>query len=148
MSGDPKAMSQTVQDAEALKRALGGSLAYDAMQTTSGGPEYAASMRKLEQGTDALRSGLLGFLTGGAVDGKVTAGSPPSLDPVTSPEALGQRVRQAREALGMTQAAFADAAGVGRRFVSELENGKATLELGKVMAVCAAAGLDLLVRSR
>jgi y4mF family transcriptional regulator len=150
MNDDPKikATSQTAQDAEALKRAMGGSLAYDAMQTTPGGAEYAEAMRRLEQGTDALSSGLLGFLTGRAVDGTVTAGSLPSLEPVTSPQALGQRVREAREALGMTQAAFADAAGVGRRFVSELENGKATLELGKVMAVCAAAGLDLLVRSR
>ncbi len=68
--------------------------------------------------------------------------------PIRSPEALGQMVRQAREAMGLTQMAFADAAGVGRRFVSELENGKPTLELGKVMAVCAAAGLDLLAAPR
>ncbi len=68
--------------------------------------------------------------------------------PIKSPEALGQMVRQAREAMGLTQTAFADAAGVGRRFVSELENGKPTLELGKVMAVCAAAGLDLLAAPR
>lgn len=68
--------------------------------------------------------------------------------PIKSPEALGQMVRQAREAMGLTQTAFADAAGVGRRFVSELENGKPTLELGKVMAVCAAAGMDLFVAPR
>ena len=71
-----------------------------------------------------------------------------ALRPIKSPEALGRMVRQAREGMGLTQAAFADAAGVGRRFVSELENGKATLELGKVMAVCAAAGLDLMAAPR
>ncbi|PVM90339.1 hypothetical protein DDF67_10270 [Caulobacter endophyticus] len=50
--------------------------------------------------------------------------------------------------MNLTQTEFADMAGVGRRFVSELENGKATLELGKVMAACAAAGIDLLAAQR
>lgn len=67
---------------------------------------------------------------------------------VGTPAELGRLIRQAREAMDLTQAQFADMAGVGRRFVSELENGKATLELGKVMAACAAAGLDLLAVTR
>jgi HTH-type transcriptional regulator/antitoxin HipB len=44
--------------------------------------------------------------------------------------------------------AFADLVGVGRRFISELENGKATLELGKVLQVASATGIDLLARRR
>jgi len=67
---------------------------------------------------------------------------------IKTPEALGLLVRQARETMKLSQTAFADVAGVGRRFVSELENGKPTLELGKVMAVCSAAGLDLMAAFR
>jgi len=39
-------------------------------------------------------------------------------------------------------------AGVGRRFVSELENGKETLEIGRVLKVCQALGIDLVARKR
>jgi len=88
----------------------------------------------------------------------VTISAPPPAPPrpsaprastsVSTPADLGRMVRQAREAMSLTQAEFADMAGVGRRFVSELENGKATLELGKVMAACAAAGLGLLAGPR
>lgn len=56
---------------------------------------------------------------------------------------LGFLVRNARESMGMNQQRFADLCGVGRRFISELENGKNTLELGKVIEVCSAAGIDL-----
>lgn len=61
---------------------------------------------------------------------------------------LGQMVRCAREARGLSQQAFADLAGVGRRFISELENGKATLEFGKVLKAARAAGIALLARDR
>lgn len=57
---------------------------------------------------------------------------------------LGVLVRQARETLGQSQAVFASGAGVGRRFLSELEAGKPTLEIGKVLAVCRAAGVLVL----
>lgn len=67
---------------------------------------------------------------------------------IASPEDLGLLVRRAREKRGLSQQRFADLAGVGRRFVSELENGKATLELGKVLKVAHAVGLSLVARSR
>lgn len=59
---------------------------------------------------------------------------------------IGDRVRAARRAMGMTQQRFADMAGVGRRFLIELEHGKASLEIGKVLAVCQAAGVELSFR--
>jgi y4mF family transcriptional regulator len=68
-------------------------------------------------------------------------------DPLTLPT-LGQLVRSTREASGKSQADFAALCGVGRRFLSELENGKPTLEIGKVMQVLAAAGIDLTARKR
>lgn len=45
---------------------------------------------------------------------------------------LGQLVRQRRRANGMSQEELALLAGVGRRFVSELERGKAGVRLEKV----------------
>ena len=61
---------------------------------------------------------------------------------------LGELVRARRKSRKQTQQKFADMAGVGRRFVSELENGKGTLEINKVLKVLAAAGIDLLAQER
>lgn len=61
---------------------------------------------------------------------------------------LGQLVREARERRKLSQQAFADLVGVGRRFISELENGKPTLEIGKVLQVVAATGISVLARRR
>jgi y4mF family transcriptional regulator len=63
--------------------------------------------------------------------------------PITSTLDIGQRVREVRRGMGMTQQRFADMAGVGRRFLIELEKGKASLEIGRVLAVCQAAGITL-----
>lgn len=73
---------------------------------------------------------------------------PTPANTVASARDIGLLVRAAREAQNMTQQRFADLAGVGRRFVSELENGKATLEFDKVLQVAAAAGVDLMARKR
>ncbi|WP_293409962.1 helix-turn-helix transcriptional regulator [Neorhizobium sp. SHOUNA12A] len=61
---------------------------------------------------------------------------------MNTPEDLGRMVRHAREERRLTQQAFADLAGVGRRFISELENGKTTLEFDKVLKVARAAGIS------
>lgn len=57
-------------------------------------------------------------------------------------------VRTARTGMNLNQQSFADLAGVGRRFVSELEAGKPTLEFDRVLKVCAAAGIDLSATAR
>nr|WP_318036956.1 helix-turn-helix transcriptional regulator [Mesorhizobium sp. AR02] len=67
---------------------------------------------------------------------------------MASPADLGRLVRKVREGRGLSQQEFADLAGVGRRFLSELENGKPTLELGKVLKVANAAGISLFARER
>ncbi|MGZ8297812.1 MAG: helix-turn-helix transcriptional regulator [Allosphingosinicella sp.] len=61
---------------------------------------------------------------------------------------LGSIIRSARKALALNQQEFADLAGVGRRFVSELESGKPSLEFDKVLRCCAAAGIDILAAPR
>ena len=56
---------------------------------------------------------------------------------------LGAAVRAARKTQGLRQEELAGVAGVGTRFVIELEAGKPTIQLGKAMAVLAALGLML-----
>lgn len=63
-----------------------------------------------------------------------------------TPSEIGAAVRRARKAMGLRQDEFAAAAGVGLRFVVELEGGKPTIQLGRTLAVLAAAGLDLQLR--
>lgn len=76
------------------------------------------------------------------------AAGPKPETPIDSCKNLGDLVRTARTAKDLSQQELADMAGVGRRFVSELENGKETLEIGRVLKVCRALGVDLVARKR
>lgn len=60
-----------------------------------------------------------------------------------SPSALGAAVRETRHARGLTQAELARLAGVGRRFIVDLESGHARAELGKTLQVMRTLGLSL-----
>ncbi len=53
---------------------------------------------------------------------------------------VGGFVRQRRLSAGLTQQQLGELAGVGKRFVVELEGGKATLRLDKVNLVLAVFG--------
>lgn len=57
-----------------------------------------------------------------------------------TPEEIGRIVRETRRAQRLRQDQLAGAAGVGVRFLVELEGGKATAQLGKALAVLAALG--------
>ncbi len=61
---------------------------------------------------------------------------------------IGLAVRTKRLAIGMRQSELAGLSGVGPRFLSELENGKATAEIGKVLRVILRVGLDLTLEPR
>ena len=61
---------------------------------------------------------------------------------------IGKLVKRARKSMKLTQSDFAAHAGVGRRFVSELEGGKPTLEFDKVIACAIAAGIDVSAKKR
>ena len=67
---------------------------------------------------------------------------------VRDPQGLGRWVRQVRKAKGLTQAELAGVAGVGVRFLSEMERGKASSHLGKVMRVLHRLGCRLRVEVR
>jgi y4mF family transcriptional regulator len=58
---------------------------------------------------------------------------------------LGQVVRHERKAQGLRQAELAAAAGVGIRFIVDLEAGKPTLQLEKALHVLATLGCDVTI---
>lgn len=60
-----------------------------------------------------------------------------------TPAQLGQFVRRTRRAQRLRQDQLAGAAGVGVRFLVELEAGKATAQLGKALSVLEALGCTL-----
>jgi HTH-type transcriptional regulator / antitoxin HipB len=62
---------------------------------------------------------------------------------VDTPADLGKAVRAARHELGLTQDDLALASGTGRRFIVNLESGKATVRLDAVLAVLEALGLRI-----
>jgi y4mF family transcriptional regulator len=62
---------------------------------------------------------------------------------IASADELGAAVRQARKARDLRLEDLALAAGVGPRFLSELERGKPTVRLDAVLRVVAALGLRL-----
>jgi len=57
-----------------------------------------------------------------------------------TPGEVGKIVRETRRAAGLTQQQLAGAAGVGVRFLIELEAGKPTVQVGKTLAVLAVLG--------
>lgn len=56
---------------------------------------------------------------------------------------LSDIVRRARRRQGLTQAGLAHAAGTGRRFVSDVEAGKPTVEFERLMKLCRSLGIRL-----
>jgi predicted transcriptional regulator len=54
---------------------------------------------------------------------------------------LGALIRARRESMNLRLDDLASAAGVGRRFLYELETGKPSCQLGRALAVAAAVGL-------
>jgi len=63
-------------------------------------------------------------------------------------QSLGDAVRQHRKLQGATQVEFASLCGVGVRFISDLENGKPTIQMGKVLQVLNSLGLELALKPR
>lgn len=64
-----------------------------------------------------------------------------------TPEELGRIVKKERKAMGLTQADLALTSGTGMRFISDLENGKPTCQIGKTLTVLRTLGLRLTLSS-
>lgn len=67
------------------------------------------------------------------------------MSPIRSPKELGSHLRSARKALLLTQPQLALAAGVGVRFIVDLEAGKPTVQLENILRVIDALGGSLKV---
>ncbi|MFO0375380.1 MAG: helix-turn-helix transcriptional regulator [Alphaproteobacteria bacterium] len=62
---------------------------------------------------------------------------------VTTTLILGQALRKARKRQGLSQEDLVGLSGVGRRFISDLENGKETCHIGKVIHVLGSVGIAI-----
>jgi HTH-type transcriptional regulator / antitoxin HipB len=60
-----------------------------------------------------------------------------------TPQQIGQLVKKARKTLGVTQKDLALTSGTGLRFIIELEHGKVTCQIGKVLTVLHTLGISL-----
>jgi HTH-type transcriptional regulator/antitoxin HipB len=67
---------------------------------------------------------------------------------IHGPGALAALIRSRREALGLSQQAVADAIGVSRKFIVDLEHGKPSAEIGLALRAVAAVGIDIIARVR
>jgi y4mF family transcriptional regulator len=67
--------------------------------------------------------------------------------PAISSAEFGNTVRAARKSAGLRQDELAGAAGVGVRFIVDLEAGKATAQLGKALQVLEALGCTFEIKS-
>ena len=56
---------------------------------------------------------------------------------------FGKAVKDRRKELGYTQKDLSEITGISASFLSDLENGKATVELGKVLMVVSLLGLNI-----
>lgn len=61
------------------------------------------------------------------------------------PDKIGQTIKQARKKQNFTQAEAAGYLDVGPRFLSDLENGKPTVQLGKAIAVIEGLGFEVML---
>lgn len=59
-----------------------------------------------------------------------------------TPEKIGRIVRTTRKQLRATQAALALTSGTGLRFIIDLEKGKPTCQIGKVLTVLQTLGIE------
>ncbi|WP_415014507.1 helix-turn-helix transcriptional regulator [Brevundimonas sp.] len=158
----PPSMAEAQTASRAMKEAAAASLpALESVRATD--PTALTEAARTAQAVQppvlkALKTALphLEPLRAAQINAQAVLDALPSDPPVASPAQrsvaavgdLGSMVRARRTALGLTQQDLADAAGTGRRFVSELEAGKATVELGKALQVCRSLGLDLSVAAR
>lgn len=72
----------------------------------------------------------------------------PNGNTINTMQDIGNLVRDKRKQEGLTQTELAELSLVGTRFLSELENGKPTLQFDKVLQVLNNLGFELSVKSR
>ncbi|MDY5596577.1 MAG: helix-turn-helix transcriptional regulator [Kiritimatiellia bacterium] len=58
---------------------------------------------------------------------------------------IGQKIKITRKRQGLTQPTLAMVAGTGLRFIVDLEAGKNTCQIGKVLQVLSALGMNIAI---
>lgn len=61
---------------------------------------------------------------------------------------LGKRIKERRKQLNYTQRFLSEVTGLSISFISDLEHGKETSEIGKILFLINTLGMDLFVESR
>ena len=61
---------------------------------------------------------------------------------------FGTLIRQARKEQGLTQTDLAEWCGVGINFVSDVERGKPTVEMGRALRLAQMLGIDVVAQRR
>ena len=67
---------------------------------------------------------------------------------ITSTEELGKYIKDKRKKQSYTQKEISDYTGYSASFISQLENGKSSVEFGKALHLANMLGLDLFVEER
>jgi len=67
---------------------------------------------------------------------------------IQSTAELGQLARERRQQMALTQLDVAGLSNTGNRFIVELEQGKPTLQLQKVLDVLNLLGLEVVIRAK
>ena len=62
-----------------------------------------------------------------------------------TPQSIGEIVKKTRKQLGATQKDLSLTSGIGLRFIIELEQGKPTCQIGKVLTVLQTLGIKLVL---
>ena len=61
---------------------------------------------------------------------------------------FGQEIKKRRKELGYTQSDLSEITGLSASFLSNLENGKETIEMGKALRITQLLGMDLHLNKR
>ena len=67
---------------------------------------------------------------------------------LVSTKDIGLLIKTTRKAQGVTQGQLAGVANTGIRFISDLENGKPTIQVNKLLNVLSALGLGMYIFSK
>lgn len=67
---------------------------------------------------------------------------------VSNVVSFGKILRERRKKLGYTQTYISEVSGMSVSFLSDLENGKETIEMGKALHLANLLGLDLELKER
>ena len=69
-------------------------------------------------------------------------------DFIKNSKQLGQIIRKRRKEMNLTQKELSDLCNTGNRFISELENGKGTVQFEKALRIINALGLEIQITNK